>query len=119
MRELEQWLPTLEPPPGGLARLHARVASGHSLARPAIQASWGWALAFCVAVAALAIWLPQWISHEQQTAALTAALRATMSPKPFATGIQVAHGAAIELPSGQTNVKLYLVQSARFNANKP
>lgn len=111
MREFEHLLPDLEPPSGGLMRLQRSVAAGRRL-RVSRQ-RWAWAVAVaCVPIAVLAVWMPQWIAQRQQTVAFTVALRQTLSPHLPADGIVVAHGAAIELPSGQGNVKLYLVQSA-------
>lgn len=112
MRELEDLLPMLEPPAGGLARLRRRIASGQP------RAHWPrwrftWVAAACVlVVAALAAEAPTWIAQRRQTVAVTAALRQSLSPRLPAEGIAITDGAAIELPSGQDNVKLYLVQSA-------
>lgn len=76
---------------------------------------WRWAAfaAACVLlVAAAASWLPQWTARRQRANAMLEALSDGVSPRPPAGGIRVAGGAAIELPSGQSNVKLYLVQAA-------
>lgn len=111
MRELEQLLPTLEPPPGGLARLQRSVASGRHRGRlPRRRVAW--AAAACVLVAAaLAVQVPARVAAHRQAHAISKALRMRLEPRPPAHGIVVARGAAIELPSGQGNVKLYLVQS--------
>lgn len=110
MRELESLLPNLDPPAGGLARLQRYVAA-HPRARPPLRIRWALAVAACVPLVVVAVWLPQWVAHRQQVDALVSALRENLAPTP-AEGIRVAHGAAIELPSGQANVRLYLVQSA-------
>lgn len=116
MRDFEDLLPTLKPPDGGLERLRHTISADGLRAR-ARRHRWEVALAGCVAAAALAIWMPQWIAQRQRTRALVAALQTNRSPQPPAGGIQVARGAAIRLPSGQSNVRLYLVQSAGVPAS--
>lgn len=106
MRELATLLPDLAPPAGGLARLQQSVAA----ARRPLRARPRWALAAvaCAAAAIVAVMLPSWIARQQRTDALVQALRSSTAP---VSGIEVAHGAALELPSGQANVKLFLVQA--------
>ena len=112
MREFERLLPTLEPPAGGLAHLQRSIATEHRRVHwPRWRLAWA-ATTACVLMAALAMWAPAWVAQRQQAAAFTAALRQSLLPQSPADGIRVAHGAAIELRSGQDNVKLYLVQSA-------
>jgi hypothetical protein len=66
-----------------------------------------------MAVAAiLAIVVPPWMAQRRQTAAITEALRRSIAPRLPEDGIRVIDGAAIKLPSGQSDVRLYLVQSA-------
>lgn len=111
MRELEHLLPDLAPPPGGLARLQRSVAASR---RPASHIGLRWAVAgaACVAVAVIvAATLPPWIIRQQRSNAIVQAFN--RSAASSATTIRVANGAAIELPSGQANVKLYLVQTIR------
>jgi hypothetical protein len=106
MRELATLLPDLAPPAGGLARLQQSVAATR---RPMhVRPRWALAGAACVAAAIVAAMLPSWIARQQRTDALVQALRGSTAPVP---GIEVAHGAALELPSGQANVKLFLVQT--------
>ncbi len=109
MRELEYLLPTLEPPAGGLARLRLHI--DHRSARVPWYRALAWAapLAACVAVAV--IWLPPWLARRQRTAALVSAVHRQMAAQTPVQGIDVEDGAAIELPSGQANVRIYLVQS--------
>lgn len=109
MRELEHLLPTLEPPPGGLTRLRRHVRSARR--PPWRQPRWAWAGVLVVVAVVAAAWLPPTISRWQQTDRIATALRAAMHPPLPASGIRVANGGAIELPSGQDNVRLYLVQS--------
>lgn len=100
MHELERLLPTLEPPPGGFARLQRRVA----IRQPGWTWPPRWAWAATSAIIAVAVvsvvWLPSWVAQQKQAAVFTSE-----------NGIRVVDGAAIELPSGQSNVRLYLVQS--------
>lgn len=109
MRELENLLPDLAPPFGGLERLQRTLAA--TLARSHAR-RWRWALgaAACIVAAAVALWLPHEVMRQRQAAQILQAMEQTDSP---AAGIRVAGGAAIELPSGQANVKLYLVEAGR------
>lgn len=108
MRELASLLPDLAPPAGGLARLQQSVATARRpmYTRPRLAL----AGAVCAAAVVMVIALPPWIARQQRTAALVQALQGSALP-PIAS-INVAHGAALELPSGQANVKLFLVQTA-------
>lgn len=107
MRELEAWLPDLAPPAGGLARLQRSVAVAR---RPMyLRPRWALAAAVCVATAIAAVMLPPWIVQQQRTNTLVQALCGSVEAS--ATGITVAHGAALEMPSGQANVRLFLVQT--------
>lgn len=110
MRELEHLLPDLTPLPGGLARLQRSVAASR---RPLSRIGLRWAMAgaACMVAAVIAAaTLPAWIIRQQRSHAIVKAFN--RSAEPSATTIRVANGAAIELPSGQANVKLYLVQAA-------
>ncbi|MDO1527588.1 hypothetical protein QMK61_01980 [Fulvimonas sp. R45] len=109
MRELERLLPELAPPPGGLARLQHSLQARRKPLRPL---AWCWlpAAAGTCALALLALaWLPGAVRQREQTAALARVLRQAMAPPPG--GIQVVHGAALALPSGQADVRIYLVQT--------
>lgn len=110
MRELQSLLAELNPPPGGAARLRARLAEA-GLRRRRSRRVLRWAVAVAVPALALAALLPAPIRHWQHTRALTVALRAAMQPSASETGLRVEHGAALSLPSGQANVRLYLVQT--------
>lgn len=96
----------LQPPPGGLARLHARVERAAVQRRPWLIGATGFA-----ATAALAlIWLLSGTSAQQrETTRLTRTLQTAVAPPD--NGIRVDHGAALALPSGQANVRIYLVET--------
>jgi hypothetical protein len=111
MRELQSLLPELDPPPGGAARLRARLAEAGSRRRRSRRAL-RWAVAMAVPALALATLLPAPVQRWYHTRALTSALLAAMQPSASATGLRVEHGAALPLPSGQANVRLYLVQTS-------
>lgn len=111
MRELMHLLPDMTPPPGGLARLQQSIASTRNRTHTP-RTRWAWSAAACLVGAAFVVWAPQWFVQAQRTQAMVVALEQSVSPKPPLGGIRVAYGAAIELPSGQANVRLYLVQSA-------
>lgn len=109
MRELDHLLPDLEPPPGGLARLqHGMQAPRARAGRRALH--WLPATAgACALIVLISAWLPGFVQRQQRTAALTQSLREAMAPLPG--GIRVIDGAALALPSGQANVRIYLVQT--------
>lgn len=97
----------LPPPHGGLQRLQRRLDNhARRRQRPTLRIAAG-ALALCVI--ALASRLPGRIVQHQRSAGLASALRAAMAAP--VSGIRVTGGAAIELPSGQADVRVYLVQS--------
>lgn len=109
MRELEHILPTLEPAPDGLARLQRAIAAN----RHPTPKAWAWAgAALAIPALALAIWIPRQLTEKQRVDALSAALQQAVANASSGTDIRVDHGAAIRLPSGQPNVRLYLVQSS-------
>lgn len=119
MREFEHLLPMLEPPPGGLSRLQRSTAAGRHRAGIPL---WRWApavAAMCVSAVALAVLVSPWIAQRQHTHAIVEGIEQQLASRLPAGGIEVANGAAIELPSGQGNVKLYLVQSAPSVVQKP
>jgi hypothetical protein len=106
----------LQPPPGGLQRLQRTVANPSSGTRRRSLRVAG-AGAFAMSMLALAWLLPGAITRHRETTELVSALHAAVTPPT--DGIQVVDGAAIELPSGQTGVRLYLVQSASSTASAP
>lgn len=109
MHEPDRLFIDLPPPHGGLQRLQRRL--DHQ-ARPRQQRP-AWRLAasaLAVSVIALAARLPNLVVQHQRGAELASALRAAMVAP--GSGIRVRDGAAIELPSGQADVRLYLLQSS-------
>lgn len=112
MRELDDLLPTLQPPAGGLARLQRRIASQEKPRRAFRTNRWAWTATACSMLAVIAILIQPWIARQQRANALAAAMRAAVAGNQPTNGIRVTDGAAIELPSGQDNVRLYLVQTA-------
>ena len=112
MRELDDLLPTLQPPAGGLARLQRRIVSQEKHQHRFRITDWAWAATACTALAVAAVFIQPWVARQQRTHALATALHAAMTPGQRGSGIRVVDGAAIQLPSGQANVRLYLVQTA-------
>ena len=99
----------LPPPPGGLQRLQRRLDNhARRRQRPALRIAAS-ALALSVLVLALASLLPARVAQHQRSAKLASALRAAIAIP--VSGIRVTDGAAIELPSGQADVRVYLMQS--------
>lgn len=118
MRELEHFLPDLAPPPGGLGRLQRSVATRYSRPRHH-RLKWAFASVVCAALVALAVGVPRWIIQGRRSDALHEAVRIAIEPSTSAGGIHVMHGAAIELPSVQSNVRLYLVASVPSASREP
>lgn len=110
MRELERLFPDLAPPVGGLARLQQSIAVARHPA-PRVQSRWAIAIAVCAVAAITVATLPPWIARRQRTESIVQALRPVAAPS--SNDIKVANGAAIELPSGQAEVRLYLVQTVQ------
>ncbi|WEN15995.1 hypothetical protein PY254_04800 [Rhodanobacter sp. AS-Z3] len=109
MHDSDRLFVELSPPPGGLQRLQRRLAINPP--RPRQRNHWvplGAALATGLLV--LATWLPGVIAQQQQTHRLISALHASIATP--VEDLQVTHGAAIALPSGDPAVQLYLVISA-------
>ncbi len=108
MNESTHLFVNLQPPSGGLQRLQRTLGSR----RINTQTS-SWRMAFgslAVATLALVCWLPGIVAQHRQTAELVSAIRAATALP--ANGIEIINGDAVELPSGQPNARLYLVQSA-------
>lgn len=95
------------PPTGGLRRLQQSLT--HEVP---VRASWAprfvGAAACALAIGVLCL-APGWWAQQQRDRQLTAALQQALTPQH--NSIEVTNGAAIALPSGQSNVRLYLVQS--------
>lgn len=117
MRELEELGPELEPPRGGLLQLRQRVSTS-TRRRKRERLAFRWSAALALPVLALAILLPPRIQHWQRTHALSHALQQAAQPAPHTDAIKVTNGAALQLDSGQANVRLYLVQAGAA-ATKP
>ena len=116
MHESDRLFIDLQPPPGGLQRLQRTIANRSDGTRKRSLRVAG-AGAFAMSLLALAWLLPGVIARHRETTALMSALHAAVTPPT--DGIQVVDGAAIELPSGQAGVRLYLVQSASPAARTP
>ncbi|OOG59562.1 hypothetical protein [Rhodanobacter sp. C03] len=109
MHESDRLFIDLQPPPDGLQRLQRTIANRSDGTRRHSLRLAG-AGAFAMFLLALAWLLPGVIARHRETTELMSALHAAVTPPT--DGIQVVDGAAIELPSGQAGVRLYLVQSA-------
>lgn len=109
MHESDRLFVDLQPPPGGLQRLQ-RSLTHRSRDVHQRGLRFAGAGAFAMSLLALAWLLPGVIARHRETTELASALRDAVAQP--ANGIQVVDGAAIELPSGQAGVRLYLVQSA-------
>jgi hypothetical protein len=98
-RELESWLPALDPPGGGEQRLADALARRGAVGDPA----WRPALAgvSCVLMAAVALPLA---TPQRQAPDFTRVL--DLPPPP---AVRVSHGAALELPSTVDGVRVVLV----------
>lgn len=110
MHEAEHLFIELQPPGGGLLRLQQRLAQQAGRRHPR---HFGLVMPAALALVALTllVMLPGMIAQRHRTATLTSAVQAAVAPP--ANGIEVVDGAALALPSGNPEVKIYLVQSAR------
>lgn len=109
MHDANRLFVELQPPAGGLQRLQQSLAHPQrNMRQRGLRLAAGAVLAMSVLM--LTWQLPGFITRQRQTAALTSALRAAIAPP--AHGIQMVDGAALELPSNDPDVRLYLVQSA-------
>lgn len=111
MHELERLLPMLEPPPGGLARLQRRLGAA-ATARLSRRPAFAWLTASALCLLTLALLLPPHLAQQRRDKALAVALRHALAMDLPASGIRVDHGTAIAVPSGQPDVRLYLVRSS-------
>lgn len=104
----DDWREQIDPPAGGLARLHAAIEARRSRrARP-------WALRAALAAACLALALgvtelPPYLRRERLRTALAAALA-----PPAAVSVE--RGAAFELPSRRADVRIVFVAALEPNA---
>lgn len=107
MSDSENLFVHLQPPAGGLQRLQENLGN-----RPRRKPSVPWSpVAGTVAVAMLVlVWLvPGMLARHRQTTMLIDAMRSDVAP--LDGQLHVANGAAVELPSGQSNMRLFLVQT--------
>lgn len=112
MRELEHLLPELAPPYGGLQRLQRSLNPRREPKRARVHRRWpAMAGVFALGVLALA-WIPGKVQHERRNDAMTQALLRAAIPPPLIDGIQVDDGAALLLPNGQANARIYLIASS-------
>ncbi len=111
MRETSHLFTDLQPLPGGLRRLQITLdAAPRHTPAAGVHAT---AAVFGLALLA-AVWiLPGAFARHQQTTRLSAALYAAIAPSD--KRILVTAGAAIELPSKDSSVRLYLLQSLPAN----
>jgi ferric-dicitrate binding protein FerR (iron transport regulator) len=110
MRELDHLLHELDPPPGGLQRLQQAVDAYDSSARRRPHRAMIVALSCGAMVVMLVAWrLPALLATRQYTAMLLDAMQQAVPPDH--DGIRVKNGSALELPSGQPNARVYLVET--------
>lgn len=110
MNELRKLSPERTPPPGGLLRLQYDIAAQRPKAR---VARWGW-LATAASLVLLACLLPLWTTHGDSD--LDGALRSALENRSSGDTVEVRDGAALAIPSGHPNVRIYLVQSLPASA---
>jgi ferric-dicitrate binding protein FerR (iron transport regulator) len=107
MRELGHLLRELEPPPGGLQRLQRALDAPARRHPHRVRLM---ATGCAVLLVALTAWqLPTLLTNQQRTATLLGAMQQAIKPGP--DGIHVKNGSALELPSGQPDARVYLVQT--------
>jgi hypothetical protein len=104
MSGIRKLSPARTPPPGGLLRLQGAIATR----RPREQFAWRW-LATVASLVLLALLLPLWMSRRDDS--LDNALRQALANRSPGDMVQVRDGAALAVPSGHPNVRIYLVQS--------
>lgn len=108
MHESKGLFAELSPPAGGLLRLQRSIADHRR-----VDHQWQRRIPLGAALAAsllLVSLLPGVIAQRQQTQQLISAMQASIAPS--FPGIRVVDGAAIELPSTNPDIRVYLVQSA-------
>ena len=108
MNETSRWLPRLDPPPGGLEQLRARLHERrrHHQLFPRTAAA---ALAVLVLVVGGLLLRPAYQFPKQSARSASATVHATQGRND--STIVVHNGAALELPSHNPNVRIYLVAS--------
>lgn len=109
MRELQHVLRELEPPTGGLQRLQRTIETRGKPAHRHHSFAFGALACSALAMMLILLTLPNMLEKQKRTTALLDAMQNSVAPA--GQGIRVDHGAALELPSGQANVRLYLIQS--------
>lgn len=105
MSELRRLSPERTPPPGGLPRLQYDIAARRPNTRAALPWSW---LATAASLVLLAWLLPMLTIHRDN--GLDDALRSALESRSSGDTVEVRHGAALAIPSGHPNVRIYLVQ---------
>lgn len=107
MTDFDIWREQLDPPPGGLRRLIAAIEAHKPQPRRLHWQRYALASTAIVFVLMLMIIHPWRIPSELT---IHRAIETAMQPVPY-TGPQVENGAALELPSGNPNVRIFFVAS--------
>jgi hypothetical protein len=111
MRELNHLLRELDAPPGGLQRLQQAVETGgSSLSRRHGRIRLAAISGSAVAALLVAWYLPGMLATRQRTAVLLDAMQQTTGPGE--NGVRVHNGSALELPSGQADARVYVVETS-------
>ena len=107
----DAWRYMLEPPTGGLARLVESVQRQRNAARhPFALAAIGAACALLIAVGTMRY---EYLRNEPQRR-IESAIRAALEPPQQ---IRVENGAALELPSSRSDVRIFLIASLPANSD--
>jgi hypothetical protein len=110
MRELSHLLHELEPPPGGLQRLQRAMATHAPTAWRRSRYIRLAALSCAALTAVFMTWhMPSLLTARQRTINLRDAMQHAITPGQ--DGVRIQNGSALELPSGQANARVYLVQT--------
>lgn len=104
MQQPDSWHAMLEPPPGGLARLVASVDSRRT--KPGTTHWQSYATAASVLVFVLALGIADY-AHNAPQRRVRQAIETALQPST--AGIQVENGAALELPSSRSDVRIFRI----------